>query len=84
MRQHCSSWTLNPVKTQALPQPPALPPSVPQAGDFPVAEHAHAHTIKLPVWHREQDLELAEKYVPPHRWWIALAEGTPPRESSRY
>ncbi|MFE9425254.1 hypothetical protein ACFYNO_20030 [Kitasatospora sp. NPDC006697] len=24
---------------------------------------AHAHTIKLPVWHREQDLELAEQYV---------------------
>ncbi|MFJ4096740.1 DegT/DnrJ/EryC1/StrS family aminotransferase [Kitasatospora sp. NPDC089913] len=34
-----------------------------RAGDFPVAEHAHAHTIKLPVWHREQDLELAEQYV---------------------
>ncbi|MFJ1793374.1 DegT/DnrJ/EryC1/StrS family aminotransferase [Kitasatospora griseola] len=34
-----------------------------QAGDFPVAEHAHAHTIKLPVWHREQDLELAEQYI---------------------
>lgn len=32
-------------------------------GDFPVAEHAHGHTIKLPVWHREQDLELAEQYV---------------------
>nr|BFD92092.1 hypothetical protein KitaXyl93_34520 [Kitasatospora sp. Xyl93] len=32
-------------------------------GDFPVAEHAHAHTIKLPVWHREQDLEVAEQYV---------------------
>ncbi|MDH6704126.1 dTDP-4-amino-4,6-dideoxygalactose transaminase [Kitasatospora sp. MAA19] len=34
-----------------------------QAGDFPVAEHVHAHTIRLPVWHREQDLELAEQYV---------------------
>ncbi|MCX4581891.1 DegT/DnrJ/EryC1/StrS family aminotransferase [Streptomyces sp. NBC_01481] len=32
-------------------------------GDFPVAEKAHTHTIKLPVWHREQDLELAEQYV---------------------
>ncbi|GGX16865.1 DegT/DnrJ/EryC1/StrS family aminotransferase [Streptomyces noursei] len=32
-------------------------------GDFPVAEKAHAHTIKLPVWHREQDLKLAEQYV---------------------
>ncbi|MEU6091023.1 hypothetical protein ABZ865_30470 [Streptomyces sp. NPDC047085] len=34
-----------------------------RAGDFPVAEHAHTHTIKLPVWHREQDLKLAEQYV---------------------
>ncbi|MEV0537354.1 DegT/DnrJ/EryC1/StrS family aminotransferase [Kitasatospora sp. NPDC050463] len=33
------------------------------SGDFPVAEQAHAHTIKLPVRHREQDLELAEQYV---------------------
>ncbi|MER7845012.1 hypothetical protein ABTZ03_13840 [Kitasatospora sp. NPDC096077] len=32
-------------------------------GDFPVAEYAHHHMIKLPVWHREQDLELAEQYV---------------------
>nr|WSX20187.1 DegT/DnrJ/EryC1/StrS family aminotransferase [Streptomyces tubercidicus] len=32
-------------------------------GDFPVAEKAHTHTIKLPVWHREQDLKLAEQYV---------------------
>ncbi|MFJ4186644.1 DegT/DnrJ/EryC1/StrS family aminotransferase [Kitasatospora sp. NPDC089509] len=32
-------------------------------GDFPVAEQAHAHTIKLPVWHREQDLKVAEQYV---------------------
>ncbi|MFF8789624.1 hypothetical protein [Streptomyces sp. NPDC015125] len=24
---------------------------------------AHAHTIKLPVWHREQDPKLAEQYV---------------------
>ncbi|MGW9177373.1 hypothetical protein [Streptomyces decoyicus] len=32
-------------------------------GDFPVAEKAHTHTIELPVWHREQDLELAEQYV---------------------
>ncbi|MGC5361635.1 DegT/DnrJ/EryC1/StrS family aminotransferase [Streptomyces sp. DT24] len=34
-----------------------------KAGDFPVAEHTHAHTIKLPVWHREQDRPLAEQYV---------------------
>lgn len=31
--------------------------------DFPMAEKAHTHTIKLPVWHREQDLKLAEQYV---------------------
>ncbi|MER5639212.1 aminotransferase class I/II-fold pyridoxal phosphate-dependent enzyme [Kitasatospora sp. NPDC002227] len=32
-------------------------------GDFPVAEAAYATTIKVPVWHREQDLALAEQYV---------------------
>ncbi|MFG3054221.1 DegT/DnrJ/EryC1/StrS family aminotransferase [Kitasatospora sp. NPDC048239] len=32
-------------------------------GDFPVAERAYRHTIKLPVWHREQDLPLAADYV---------------------
>ncbi|MFJ9839809.1 DegT/DnrJ/EryC1/StrS family aminotransferase [Kitasatospora sp. NPDC101155] len=50
-------------------QPSTLFPGHPHShrrykpGDFPVAEHAHAHTIKLPVWHREQDLEVAEQYV---------------------
>ncbi|MEU1424870.1 DegT/DnrJ/EryC1/StrS family aminotransferase [Kitasatospora sp. NPDC005751] len=34
-----------------------------EAGDFPVAERVHAHTIKLPVWHREQDLKLAGQYI---------------------
>lgn len=34
-----------------------------KAGDFPVAERAHAHTVKLPVWHREQDLDVAEQYI---------------------
>ncbi|MFF1422797.1 DegT/DnrJ/EryC1/StrS family aminotransferase [Streptomyces sp. NPDC058280] len=33
------------------------------AGDFPIAERAHAHTIKLPVWHREEDRPLAASYV---------------------
>ncbi|MFB6813720.1 DegT/DnrJ/EryC1/StrS family aminotransferase [Streptomyces sp. NPDC056347] len=32
-------------------------------GSFPVAEHTYRHTIKLPVWHREQDLALARQYV---------------------
>ncbi|MEU9130503.1 DegT/DnrJ/EryC1/StrS family aminotransferase [Kitasatospora sp. NPDC048540] len=59
-----------PMNTLPLYQEPAvLFPGHPHshrhynAGDFPVAEHAHAHTIKLPVWHREQDLELADQYV---------------------
>ncbi|MFJ8625286.1 hypothetical protein ACIRD3_20915 [Kitasatospora sp. NPDC093550] len=34
-----------------------------EPGDFPVAEQAHAHMIKLPVWHRGRDLQLAEQYV---------------------
>ncbi|MFI9272617.1 DegT/DnrJ/EryC1/StrS family aminotransferase [Kitasatospora sp. NPDC052896] len=32
-------------------------------GSFPVAEHVYRNMIKLPVWHREQDLALAEQYV---------------------
>jgi dTDP-4-amino-4,6-dideoxygalactose transaminase len=33
------------------------------AGDFPIAEHVHANTIKLPVWHREKDKTIAAEYV---------------------
>ncbi|MEV6925330.1 DegT/DnrJ/EryC1/StrS family aminotransferase [Dactylosporangium sp. NPDC051485] len=33
------------------------------AGDFPVAEHIHANTIKLPVWHRDEDIAIAAEYV---------------------
>ncbi|MCC9308400.1 hypothetical protein LN042_15100 [Kitasatospora sp. RB6PN24] len=37
---------------------------MPEPGTRPaVAEHAYQHTIKLPVWHREQDLALAEQYI---------------------
>lgn len=32
-------------------------------GDFPRAEEFHARSIKLPVWHREEDLPLARQYV---------------------
>lgn len=32
-------------------------------GDFPGAEEFHARSIKLPVWHREEDLPLARQYV---------------------
>ncbi|WP_100448108.1 DegT/DnrJ/EryC1/StrS family aminotransferase [Glycomyces xiaoerkulensis] len=32
-------------------------------GDFPVAEAVHHHTLKLPVWHREEDLPLVDSYI---------------------
>ncbi len=34
-----------------------------QAGQFPIAEHIHHHTLKLPVWHREEDMPLVRRYV---------------------
>jgi perosamine synthetase len=34
----------------------------PAAGDFPVAERLHGSTIKLPVWHRDQD-SLPDAYA---------------------
>ncbi|MEV6717258.1 DegT/DnrJ/EryC1/StrS family aminotransferase [Lentzea sp. NPDC051208] len=32
-------------------------------GQFPIAETVHHHTLKLPVWHREEDVPLARAYV---------------------
>jgi perosamine synthetase len=32
-------------------------------GDFPQAEQVHRNTLKLPVWHREEDLPIAMRYV---------------------
>jgi perosamine synthetase len=32
-------------------------------GQFSVAEQIHRHTLKLPVWHREEDLPLVDKYI---------------------
>lgn len=32
-------------------------------GDFPVAELVWSRTLKLPVWHREEDLELVDQYI---------------------
>jgi hypothetical protein len=32
-------------------------------GDFPRAEAFHAGAIKLPVWHREEDIPLAGQYI---------------------
>lgn len=34
-----------------------------RGGQFPVAEHLHHHTLKLPVWHREEDLPLVDQYI---------------------
>jgi perosamine synthetase len=34
-----------------------------RGGQFPVAEQVHRHTLKLPVWHREEDLPLVDTYV---------------------
>ncbi|MCP2330937.1 DegT/DnrJ/EryC1/StrS family aminotransferase [Actinoalloteichus caeruleus] len=32
-------------------------------GQFPVAEQIWQHTLKLPVWHREEDLPLVDRYI---------------------
>lgn len=32
-------------------------------GEFPHAEHLHHHTLELPVWHREHDLPLVDRYL---------------------
>ncbi|UGY94491.1 hypothetical protein [Streptomyces gobiensis] len=35
----------------------------PVEGDLPVAEQVRGTTLKLPVWHREADIPLADAYV---------------------
>ncbi|MEU7631483.1 DegT/DnrJ/EryC1/StrS family aminotransferase [Nocardia sp. NPDC049220] len=32
-------------------------------GEFPQAEAVHATTLKLPVWHREEDMPLVDSYI---------------------
>lgn len=32
-------------------------------GDFPKAEAIHHNTLKLPVWHREEDIALVDGYI---------------------
>lgn len=32
-------------------------------GDFPYAESVHTNTLKLPVWHQEEDIPLVDSYI---------------------
>ncbi|MFI5558519.1 DegT/DnrJ/EryC1/StrS family aminotransferase [Amycolatopsis japonica] len=41
-------------------------------GQFPVAERLHANTLKLPVWHRERDISLAQNYAAGFRKVVGL------------
>lgn len=55
-------------KPSSLSRPGALLPGyadreAPVVGGFPVAEYVHATTLKLPVWHREDDVRLADAYT---------------------
>ena len=34
-----------------------------QRGDFPVAEHFHENSLKLPVWHTPEDESLVDLYL---------------------
>jgi perosamine synthetase len=34
-----------------------------QPGGFPRAEEFHAGAVKLPVWHRDEDIPLASQYA---------------------
>ncbi|MFF4403407.1 DegT/DnrJ/EryC1/StrS family aminotransferase [Streptomyces sp. NPDC001262] len=58
-----------PLHTHSLFQAPgALLPGyadreAPAADGFPAAEYVHATTLKLPVWHREDDVRLADAYT---------------------
>ncbi|WP_406637620.1 DegT/DnrJ/EryC1/StrS family aminotransferase [Amycolatopsis sp. WGS_07] len=49
--------------TPMLPYYPHLERVAYRTGEFPVAEQIWHHTLKLPVWHRYEDLPLAEAYV---------------------
>ncbi|MCR6484025.1 DegT/DnrJ/EryC1/StrS family aminotransferase [Amycolatopsis sp. OK19-0408] len=43
-----------------------------EPGQFPVAERLHARTLKLPVWHRQQDISLARQYAAGFRKVVGL------------
>jgi perosamine synthetase len=46
-----------------LPHYPHLDRVAYRDGQFPVAEQVWRHTLKLPVWHREEDLPLVDRYI---------------------
>jgi perosamine synthetase len=46
-----------------LPHYPHLDPVAYRDGQFPIAEQVWRHTLKLPVWHREEDLPLIDHYI---------------------
>ncbi|MEV6873952.1 DegT/DnrJ/EryC1/StrS family aminotransferase [Amycolatopsis sp. NPDC051128] len=43
-----------------------------EPGQFPVAERLHARTLKMPVWHRQQDIALARQYAAGFRKVVGL------------
>jgi dTDP-4-amino-4,6-dideoxygalactose transaminase len=47
--------------TALLPHCANTPAYIP--GQFPKAEEFHRNTLKLPVWHREEDIPLADAYT---------------------
>ncbi|MCP2297587.1 dTDP-4-amino-4,6-dideoxygalactose transaminase [Nocardia amikacinitolerans] len=61
-----STCPLNQLKLFQNPGPlfPAIAGKLSYApGDYPRAEAIHHATLKLPVWHREQDLPLVDRYI---------------------
>jgi hypothetical protein len=34
-----------------------------EVGQFPTADKVWSNTLKLPVWHREEDLTLVDRYI---------------------
>lgn len=59
-----SPLNLHPLFQAPMPLLPycgGLPPYAP--GQFPKAEAFHRNTLKLPVWHGEEDIPLADAYI---------------------
>lgn len=55
---------LLPLFQEPYPLFPEYPHSLTyRPGDFPRAEAVHRGTLKLPVWHREDEFEIAQLYV---------------------